>query len=581
MAQLTDNHALLIYRVGPVLCCAPTHPVETLIQPPSLTHPPGSSDSHPGIFRHDGKLVSLIEVRQLFGVVKQDRKQPGRVIICRLKDRHTGFLVDEIIDVIDTPASGWGQLSPSLSGGVFNRSLLLNDRIHLYTEFEKLQKVRNKGFLKAWIEQFQEKPPPQKTAITGVNRASVRPETVKEEPSPASPPLSSTPSRTGLAAGDQQLKAPPIRTDTTGAATGADSITLEPSQPPHSQPDQPQQGNNPDHFQSGTQKRSPVRKNSMPKTARLNENRQQNSPVNKKAQTATAATAIEPAVPISSPQASPPRAPGFTQIKPNLSSLPQRPDPAADTRNTTAMRRSENKKQAGTGLFPAAVLLICAGLIATLVYLWPDHSTKPSRIAATRTPAVTAQPQEPVAGKLYVSSQDGPSPSPDKAAKEKRDAIPEEIKDENKAPATHDSSDNEDRYHATIKQQTKEHGAREVTIIITAPASDEVIRTEATRHETYKQSAETRSSPAAAGLPADKHEGGQQKPAAAQRIDEVVHIVVRGDTLWHIARRYIHNPFRYPELARLNKIRNPDLIYPGDRVRIVRIYQQPASASAD
>jgi hypothetical protein len=52
---------------------------------------------------------------------------------------------------------------------------------------------------------------------------------------------------------------------------------------------------------------------------------------------------------------------------------------------------------------------------------------------------------------------------------------------------------------------------------------------------------------------------------------EITHIVVKGDTLWDIALRYIHDPFRYPELARLSNIKNPDLIYPGDRVRILII----------
>ena len=38
----------------------------------------------------------------------------------------------------------------------------------------------------------------------------------------------------------------------------------------------------------------------------------------------------------------------------------------------------------------------------------------------------------------------------------------------------------------------------------------------------------------------------------------------------HIAIRYLGDPFRYPELARLSDIRNPDLIYPGNKVRIIR-----------
>jgi nucleoid-associated protein YgaU len=46
------------------------------------------------------------------------------------------------------------------------------------------------------------------------------------------------------------------------------------------------------------------------------------------------------------------------------------------------------------------------------------------------------------------------------------------------------------------------------------------------------------------------------------------HVVVRGDTLWHIAKTYVGDPFRYPELTQLSNIRDPDLIHPGDIVRI-------------
>jgi nucleoid-associated protein YgaU len=48
-----------------------------------------------------------------------------------------------------------------------------------------------------------------------------------------------------------------------------------------------------------------------------------------------------------------------------------------------------------------------------------------------------------------------------------------------------------------------------------------------------------------------------------------VHTVVRGDTLWDIAERYLDDPWRYRELAQLSRIRNPDLIYPGNKVRII------------
>ncbi|MEG6615395.1 LysM domain-containing protein [Peptococcaceae bacterium 1198_IL3148] len=46
------------------------------------------------------------------------------------------------------------------------------------------------------------------------------------------------------------------------------------------------------------------------------------------------------------------------------------------------------------------------------------------------------------------------------------------------------------------------------------------------------------------------------------------HTVVRGDTLWAIAKRHLGNGARYPELAKLNNITNPNLIYIGQVIRL-------------
>ncbi len=56
--------------------------------------------------------------------------------------------------------------------------------------------------------------------------------------------------------------------------------------------------------------------------------------------------------------------------------------------------------------------------------------------------------------------------------------------------------------------------------------------------------------------------------------NKIVHVVTPGNTLWFIAMRYIKNPYRYPELARLNNIENPDLIYPGDKV-VIQYIKKP------
>jgi nucleoid-associated protein YgaU len=58
---------------------------------------------------------------------------------------------------------------------------------------------------------------------------------------------------------------------------------------------------------------------------------------------------------------------------------------------------------------------------------------------------------------------------------------------------------------------------------------------------------------------------------------EITHRVVSGDTLWDIAAYYLGDPLQYPELARLSQIRDPDLIYPGDLIRIRMKAAAPAT----
>jgi LysM repeat protein len=61
------------------------------------------------------------------------------------------------------------------------------------------------------------------------------------------------------------------------------------------------------------------------------------------------------------------------------------------------------------------------------------------------------------------------------------------------------------------------------------------------------------------------------RPAAAPAKSAVapkIHVVQRGDTLSKIAAKYYGNANRYPEIAKANGIRNPNLIKPGQRLKI-------------
>jgi len=62
----------------------------------------------------------------------------------------------------------------------------------------------------------------------------------------------------------------------------------------------------------------------------------------------------------------------------------------------------------------------------------------------------------------------------------------------------------------------------------------------------------------------------QEPPVAPQVLDkERDYIVQAGDTLWDISYRFYGDPFLWPRLWRKNQyVPNPNLIYPGDRIRL-------------
>src|SRR5690606_20330822 len=71
--------------------------------------------------------------------------------------------------------------------------------------------------------------------------------------------------------------------------------------------------------------------------------------------------------------------------------------------------------------------------------------------------------------------------------------------------------------------------------------------------------------------------GGAQVVKAAEQTGRVTiredspttYTVVRGDTLWDIAGRFLDEPWLWPQVWQVNpQIENPDLIYPGDVIEL-------------
>jgi chemotaxis signal transduction protein len=57
-------------------------------------------------------------------------------------------------------------------------------------------------------------------------------------------------------------------------------------------------------------------------------------------------------------------------------------------------------------------------------------------------------------------------------------------------------------------------------------------------------------------------------PATMPQAGTDVYVVKKDDTLWSISERYTGTPFNYPRIAGENRIADPDLIFPGQRIRL-------------
>lgn len=606
--SIHDADALLLYQVGPVYCCSPTLSVESVMMPPRLTHPPGVTDSAPGVFKYASGIVHVVDLRKRFGIDESDIVHPGRIVVVEVEGGHAGIWVDDILDVIQFPTKGWGQVPAHIPRDVFSRTLLYDKKIMLYADFEDLYKFREAGYLRQHIESLKKDlQPKEDSGVPGVTATARSSSLNKKPPVDRS---SMTADESAAHNVSSVMKTPEVNMDVHTGTTQHEKVT------PNSIKARPQSVSHKSLQSPISQHKSKARTEVLrhyesPVSSVVSDVKQEASILAKKTVQPTHKKEQSHGITRSAHVFSG----GADDAGHKKTEYPISDSTFTAGRNVHITEATESNM---------AVWMFALVLFAMLVVLYFNFekftgqdnqmpviedfkSYDASQMEADSVMVLPVQDvSEPVVeiqtGENSVVAESERSAEPvaqyradighDKddivivlQQPENDDVFKEEIKTEhaeqrftyakkpsglpvetnvddtevsNKAIALIENNDTEVK-SLELKQSGKGETAtqKEET---TDPIQNAI-------PESAVDSSPILSVKAEKGLLAvDESKSSVEKYAANKKI---IHIVVKGDTLWHIAERYIKNPYRYPELAKLSKIKNPDLIYPGNKVVII------------
>lgn len=576
-----NPQSLLTFRVGPVLCCAPSLPVRSIITPPKLTHIAGSEPAQPGIFKHGSHIVKVFDLRLKFGVDASEQTHPGNLIVTISEAGNYAFWVDQILDVFGFPAEGWGNLPPAIPRGVFSRTLLLNNKIHLYTEFEKLANIRDLGYLKHYIQQLSEKKPEHaisKDSHKEKTAKSISQVKVDETKQPAISTTDEKESNEEIKSADvlksnDEIKSTDViksREETKASSTTPSSVARSSLTKTNEQT-----------FSHTPVDKIPLTGEKNKTTATSSLSSQVNSPSHEKRRTTQTSedvrsSATAPSVfnkkheTTSSNSIDRQSQHQPTSYSKTENTLSKRSDVSALKNTTTFSSGSKSSSQSSSQFekdqsnFGIAIFFILLLLlpIGGIYYYLSEETASPYMYKKENLSTSTVKPLNTNVPATNLADKEPP------LIQKEATLIPEPvIKDKS---ATTDFLDETDliensEYRADITQDENE-----ITITIHQPAPDKESHVtksvitplsveEDIKDETVIDTAPVKSLP---------QEELDKTIAPAKIINEITHTVVKGDTLWAIAKKYVKDPFLYPELARLSNIKNPHRIYPGNRVRI-------------
>ncbi len=501
---------------------------------------------HCGVFRDEGVLVSVIDLRVVLGQKERCSDQPP-VIIIETGGRHYGLLVDAVDGLVPAGRGRPASLPRPLPAGLFPRTWLIDEDLVL--ELDAACVIRAQPLPAGWHAPFfpaaaeVPKEEPERSATSTQDRGPPGRPTVSSRPTvhaeEASPPVSPPASRKFGSAAE-----PPGRDRAGTPASRAPTPAKEASDhPPRERETKPQA--------------RPARPVPAPRRSGLSAH--------------TRPAADRPARAAASPAPAEEGAGAGHPVSP--ASWPDYGEPVQD----------DYGEPGGRGVL--VWLLLILPLVAAGLIIWALKVGSPSALPPSSRPMAMPPPfllaAIPEAVRAPGRSLDAPWPPPRPGTGTQPEASGSEAPSPEVTVLAEEGNLSLTRKGRSLILHLKAGAAVALPDEATSAAADETEpeptagRPTVTHPERSGRIREGREAPPTARgekkrdhplVPAEEAGGCRPRRITTQRM---AHVVRRGDTLWHIAIRYLGNPWRYPELARLSRIRDPDLIYPGDRVIIL------------
>ncbi|RDH82849.1 MAG: hypothetical protein DIZ80_11295 [endosymbiont of Galathealinum brachiosum] len=548
-------------------------PVEGVVMPPKLTVPPGASIAEPGVFKSLHGLVRLVDLRVRFGVDEDDFTKPGRIVIVEVEGGHAGFWVDEIEDVVSFPESGWSQVPAYIPRNVFSRVLTQKENIRLYADFEQLDKFKTSGYLRKHIEKIKKA---EAEKIADVRSKEAYKSTVAN---------SVVQTAEVSAEVNQKIK------DNKKIKSDVSSVSNKNEENKINSVASVLTGANKIHEQKHIFKKEDDRLvKARPLYSEGKENLKNKKENYKKPD-------ISKVIPGGIKMNA-----GTDKI--NITSKSESNSYENKYKKIDSVRPYEVDNSAdNTVLWVGIAVVFFAGIIYLLIDAFDSEETGGSSryyIANKKS-------------EVIENIKDSSDIKYDEIVGVNDRSIVRDFSTEDKAV---EISKNEhgvlivineyDETDVTGNDETDDFIGPDIEVeknkieILSDDFNDKKVIDEASDKESEKSNEDKLllDNDELAGSSSEEktNEGRlikeekfdskeslavEEEPAKEVSSNEEtvsltrkhIHVVVKGDTLWFIAKKYVNNPWRYPELAKLSRIKNPDLIYPGDRVTIIINYK--------